>query len=230
MKTILDTVVRTVLGSMIIFASALLLYGGAVVIGTLIPVNSDFQETPNSPITLYLWSNGLHTDFVVPITTSVKDWSTVFSLPDLAPRMDAPQWIAFGWGDRTFYLETPTWDDLTCVNAFSALFLPTSAALHVTIYNDIIPTERCVALRISEDQYQRLVTYIERSFKVDSTGSVIRIGTTSYYGCDGFYEAHGTFHLFATCNTWTNAGLKESGLPAAFWTVFDTGIFYHYRK
>ncbi|MCX7984111.1 MAG: TIGR02117 family protein [Bacteroidetes bacterium] len=215
---------------MVLIVSGVLLYCGAVVIGTVIPVHADFQQASEPSIPLYLWSNGIHTDFVVPVVSPVKDWSRVFSLSDIAPTMDSPQWIAFGWGDRTFYLETPTWDDLTIWNAFSALFLPTSAAMHVTVYREIIPTNRVIALSISEEQYQRLVNYIERGFQYDEQGNVRRIGTTTYYGCDAFYEARGTFHLFNTCNTWINCGLKESGLPAALWTVFDFGIFYHYQR
>jgi 3-dehydroquinate synthetase len=55
------------------------------------------------------------------------------------------------------------------------------------------------------------------------------IKTEAVYGeFDAFYEANGNYHLFHTCNTWANNGLKAAHQKAAIWTPFESGIFYHY--
>jgi hypothetical protein len=43
---------------------------------------------------------------------------------------------------------------------------------------------------------------------------------------------HTTFYksLFHTCNTWTNNALKACGQKACWWTPFEDGVFYAYKK
>ncbi len=205
------------------------LYICAAVVCSLIPAEQSYQPA-DKPIPIYLLSNGVHTDFVFPLRTEMKDWSQFIDIGELIKNPETVQWIAFGWGDRTFYIETPTWEDLTAKNAFSSLFLPTPSAIHVTLYYTIFAHELCIPLRISEEQYQILSAYVESTFQKTKEGKPIRIGSYNYFECDGFYEAHGYFHLFKTCNTWTNTGLKRAGLPAALWTPVDKGILYHYRN
>jgi uncharacterized protein (TIGR02117 family) len=83
---------------------------------------------------------------------------------------------------------------------------------------------------ISNDQYKRIVAFIDSSFKRDAAGNVINIKTnTNYDNNDAFYEAKRKYNLFYTCNTWANNVLKAGGQTACVWTPFDKGIFYHYR-
>ncbi|MFM7331368.1 MAG: DUF2459 domain-containing protein, partial [Brachymonas sp.] len=42
-----------------------------------------------------------------------------------------------GWGDRNFFLNTPTWDDLTLSTALNATFGLGSAALHINYYKEV---------------------------------------------------------------------------------------------
>jgi hypothetical protein len=44
-----------------------------------------------------------------------------------------------------------------------------------------------------------------------------------------FYNAKGRYSLFYTCNTWANQALKSANQKAALWTIFDFGIFQHYK-
>ena len=83
-------------------------------------------------IEAYVMSNGVHTDYVFPLRAAAIDWSQLF-LPS-HPREVPPdaEFIAIGWGDREFYLNTPTWSDLTVARAFGALRGGNRALLHVT--------------------------------------------------------------------------------------------------
>jgi uncharacterized protein (TIGR02117 family) len=83
---------------------------------------------------------------------------------------------------------------------------------------------------ISNEQYAKLVAYIDNTFIRDADSKVMNIKTKANYNNeDAFYEAKGSYNLFYTCNTWANNALKSCGQKAALWTPSDMGIFYHYR-
>lgn len=187
----------------------------------------------NAPdeLTIYLLSNGVHLDLVLPVRTEDKDWRGDIPYHNTRSGDTTPGYVAFGWGDKGFYLETPTWDDLTFRTAFRATFGLSTAAMHTTFYQHMKAGDDCVPVAISREQYRRLVTYISRSLKTGPSGKPIVIPTEARYGNnDAFYEAKGRYHLFHTCNTWANNALKVCGQKACWWTPFDKGILYQYRQ
>jgi len=193
-----------------------------------IPVKG--QPVTALAIDIYLKTNGVHTDVVMPVKTAQKDWSQTFPLNNTRSTDSTYQYIAIGWGDKGFYLETPTWSDLKARTAFNAAFGLGSSAIHATYYQQLAENERCVKLRISKDQYTKLIQYVEKALEKNAGGNPMVIGSNARYGNhDAFYEATGNYSLFHTCNTWTNNALKASGQKACWWTPFDKGIFYHYR-
>ena len=185
------------------------------------------QAHGKQEITLYLRSNGVHTDIVVPVRSADYDWSIVF--PGRHTRNgQTERWLAIGWGDKNFYLNTPTWADLTVKTAIKAVFGLSSSAVHVTYYADMKDCNRCAELTVSREQYRSLIRYIRASLQW-SKGHTVWIPADSVYGQnDAFYEAVGHYHLLNTCNTWANRALKVMGVDAAVWTVSEQGIFLHY--
>ncbi|MCU0952833.1 MAG: DUF2459 domain-containing protein [Burkholderiaceae bacterium] len=108
----------------------------ALVLG-LLPVNADWRPTPEERggVPVYLRTNGVHADLVLPVQAP-HDFTHLFpraALIDLArePSLLPFNWIAFGWGDRGFYLNTPTWADLDAVTAWRALTAQGPSAMHV---------------------------------------------------------------------------------------------------
>ncbi|MDF2190678.1 TIGR02117 family protein [Paraflavitalea sp. CAU 1676] len=193
-----------------------------------IPVSGEVAAAPE--IEIFLKTNGVHTDVVMPVRTAQKDWSLSFPFQNTRRADTSYRYIAIGWGDKGFYLETPTWADLKPSTAFNAAFGLGSAAIHATYYHQLIENNQCVKLSIGRDQYEQLIQYIDKSLQKDDSGSLMTIGANARYGDhDAFYEANGRYSLFHTCNTWTNNALKASRQTACWWTPFDKGIFYHYR-
>lgn len=181
-------------------------------------------------VSIYLLSNGVHTDLVFPVKTKEIDWHTVFPVEHTLAKDPTKTWIAVGWGDKGFYLKTPEWKDLSIKTALVAGFGIGETALHVTYYSGLREDESCYRVSISEEQYAILVDFVLESLEVDEEGNSIYIDTDMQYGRhDTFYEALGAYNLFYSCNTWTNSGLKRAKLPSAVWTVFDKGILRHYR-
>jgi uncharacterized protein (TIGR02117 family) len=188
------------------------------------------SDTP-ADVAVYILTNGVHTDIVVPVKNELFDWTKQVKfantrLTDTA----AIHWLAMGWGDKGFYLETPTWDDLTFSTAFKAAFGLSTTAMHTTFYRRITESSSCKKIMLSSAQYKRLVQFITAGFQHDGDGYPIYISTNANYNeADAFYEATGRYSLFKTCNSWANAALKSCGQKACLWTAFDTGIFLKYE-
>lgn len=222
----MNKVLRGLLRSVMWLVLLLAVYLAAVF---LLPYlkSSGHAQSGQERITLYLRSNGVHTDIVVPTVDAEQDWSAVF--PGNHTHNGLPErWLAIGWGDKNFYLNTPTWADLSAKTALKAAFGLSSAAIHTTYYADMEDCDRCAKLTVSREQYRALIRYIRASLQWQN-GQTVWIETDSVYGRnDAFYEAMGTYHLFYSCNTWANNALKAMDADAALWTVTERGIFHHY--
>lgn len=193
-----------------------------------ITVNSD-AESQAREVPIYIMTNGVHTDLVLPIKSDIKDWSQEIKFENTQAQDSTNNFIAFGWGDKGFYLNTPEWSDLKASTAFNAAFGLSTSAMHTTFYKSLRESKTCVKITVSNENYQKLVDYIESGFQHDANQQPIFIAATTYGKNDSFYEANGKYNLFQTCNSWANAGLKAANQKAALWTVTDTGIFCHYQ-
>lgn len=182
-------------------------------------------------ITVYIWSNGVHADVVVPVRHRLRDWSTALPFMNTRGKDTTARYIGLGWGDRGYYLETPTWADLKFSTAFKACFWLGRSAVHATYYRSIRESKDCVAMQLSEAQYARLIRYIDNTFEPGINGAPVVIPTNAQYSdADAFYEAKRHYSFLRTCNVWANDALKACGQKAAMWAPFDWGIFYQYRK
>jgi len=194
-----------------------------------IPINADVTEEGKT-IPVYILSNGVHTDIVLPVKNNLFDWTQKIKYENTIAKDSTAQWVAFGWGDKGFYLETPTWTDLKVSTALKAATGLSKSAIHTTFYKSLKETDHCKRILVSESEYQQLADYIDDSFQLDS-GNYIGIKTNAVYGKnDAFYEAKGNYSLLHTCNTWANNALKAANQKAALWTPTDTGILGHYTK
>jgi uncharacterized protein (TIGR02117 family) len=191
-----------------------LTYLGIALILGAIPVNRTFTETPGG-IPIAVCSNGVHTDFVLPVKTEVVDWAAVFPPQHYPVDVTAFDHVGIGWGDLDFYRSTPRWADFEIGTALRALTGLGPAALHVQYRPAPGENEDCRRLAISAAQYRALSDYIGAT--LTSPG---RPAAAGYGSTDLFYAAHGRFSLFKSCNVWLGQGLKAAGLPAAVWTPF----------
>jgi len=193
-------------------------------------ITIDREANSKEDIAIYIKTNGVHTDIVVPVSTNLIDWSKEIKFENTTRNDSTWQYLAMGWGDKGFYLETPNWADLKFSVAFKAVFGLDNTAIHATFYHRLEQDETCKKIMISLDQYSRLINYIKESFQKDNAGHFINIKTHANYGeSDAFYEANGHYSLFHTCNTWANNALKSSGQKCCLWTAFDKGIFLKYK-
>jgi uncharacterized protein (TIGR02117 family) len=216
---ILRPLFKTVLALLIFIA----LYALAAFTLPHIHVNTTTVNS-SKPIRIFVISNGVHTDIAVPAVSPYKDWTPEFPRDTFQATNSVLSYISFGWGDKGFYLNTKTWDDLTFSTAFKAAFGLSSSLMHVRYRKEpkVVKGSR-VELFIDEDSYKKLITCIENSFEKNN-GQFTLVGPRDYDGNDRFYEAKGTYSLFNTCNSWTTGTLKETGLEVACWSPFAGGL------
>lgn len=192
-------------------------------------ITVDAESNSSQEVAIYIITNGIHTDIVVPVKNSQIDWTKEIKYSNTVLRDTTMNYLAMGWGDKGFYLETPEWEDLKFRVAFNAAFALGNTAIHATFHKKMTESESCKKIIISKAQYVRLIKYIDGTFQKNAGGHVINIRTSANYGnYDAFYEANGSCSILNTCNTWANNGLKKSGQKACLWTAFDTGIFLKY--
>ncbi|WP_296622390.1 DUF2459 domain-containing protein [Marivirga sp.] len=177
------------------------------------------SEIPDN--TIYLATNGVHLDIVFP-----KENLDSILLSDLKHK-SYENYLAFGWGDEEFYLNTPTWGDLTFKNAFSAVFLKGSSLIHVTRYQN--RKSDWIEIKITESELKKLNTYLYETFTLNRNGEIILLKNQGYTSKDDFYRANGSYSFYKTCNSWVNTGFKRSGLKASYWTPFDFGLMNKYK-
>ncbi len=225
MKNILLILLK-IIGSLV---AVVLLYVVFALALPLIPIDAD-EVSESKTVEVFLLTNGIHTDIVVPVASPFMDWRKEIPASDTKAGSGSFKYLSIGWGDKGFYLDTPTWAELKVSTALQAAFWLSESAMHCTFYNEMKVGKDCKRIMLTETQYGELVEFIRSKFDRDSSGKPILIETDAVYGNnDAFYDAKGRYSFLDTCNTWTNRGLKTAGQKAALWTATDFGIFYHYK-
>ena len=205
----------------------ILCYGLAVWLLPMNGANTDYSG-PESGELVYIRSNGVHTDIILPLRSAAKDWSVELPFSNTASDDSAFTHVAFGWGDKGFYLETKEWADLKASTALKAMFGLSGSAMHVTFCQVPQVNERCRSVRVDAATLQRLTAKVDAGFARDNEGGPQWIADRHYEQDDAFYEGTGRYGLFFTCNTWANSVLKDCSLPAAAWTATAGGILRQY--
>ncbi|MEN0045609.1 MAG: DUF2459 domain-containing protein [Bacteroidota bacterium] len=169
---------------------------------------------------LYASTNGIHADLILPI----EQLSPVFR--EQLNVKPTTAYIGFGWGDKKFYLETPTWSDLKFSTAMQAMFWKSETAMHITYYTRA--SRNWKSLEICKNQNEDLNQFIIDSFEQQEDESFI--WTSEGYGhYDEFYEANGSYSCLKTCNVWVNQALKQAEVKTPVWSPFDKGILRYFE-
>lgn len=192
-----------------------------------ISVNNDFTSIPPDQAgnDIYVRTNGVHTDIILPIKTAVRDWSSIIPQADVR-NLDAQfSYMSFGWGDKGFYLDTPTWADLKASTAFIAATGLGSTSMHVEAVAQPKTTDTVRHLRISDAALQSIVNDVDKSFKRDTKNQIEKINTAANYNeHDVFYEANGRYSVFKTCNEWTRQTLSNAKIKTSAFSPLPDGV------
>ncbi len=189
----------------------------AGLIGGAIPGGSG-GRAPQQGIRIYVEDNGIHTGIVLPKHAAGQSFDDLVRAGDLAdPRYAGHGWLSIGWGERAFYLGTPTWADVSPTTILAAATGSDAVVLHVGHLPEPKGEPGVYPVTLSPDQYRRLVLAIRASF--------VQGPTVHGYGpSDAFYPARGRYSAVQTCNAWTGAVLRAAGVPMGAWTPFPVTV------
>jgi uncharacterized protein (TIGR02117 family) len=192
------------------------LYLLAALVG-LIPINNDFTPTADG-VEVKVTSTEIHADLVLPLRNEVMDWRPLLPAGDFAGDVGRATRVAFGWGNKEFYVDTRTYADLKAGTVFRAMFWPSPTCMHVEMWDETDNPARARTVRVSRDQYRRLVEYVLGTFRRNERGRFLPIQGGAYGGADAFYHATGSYHALNTCNCWVGRGLKAAGVRVGWFT------------
>lgn len=199
--------------------------------GALIPRHADFQPTPDG-VPIFVVSNGFHTDVVLPLREprTGQDWLQQLGQPQWQAAFGQYPYVAFGWGNEQFYLQSYG-GHFPKAGTVARALLPGRTLMHVDFYRQAPRAgARVVPLRISPEQYQRLSQYVAASFAPDSAGHWTLRNAAGYTPEDFFFRARGRYHALRTCNDWTNQALAYAGIRAALKAPLAATVIYQARR
>jgi uncharacterized protein (TIGR02117 family) len=172
----------------------------------------------NSPYSVYLVADSMHVDLMVPVENSAFNWRSMVKLETIGKeKRNDYQYLKFGWGDRDFYMNTPSLDQVQYPRLIRTLFAPGNpTAIHINGYQEIpiddTHVTKCVGL--TQTQYLNLVAYLRRSFR---NGKPDRI-QDGFVAAAGFYEATGFYSVANTCNNWVAGALDSADVTTPLWS------------
>lgn len=198
---------------------ALMIVVGALRFGSGAPLPGE------RAVTIYVASNGFHSDIVLPTVGPAKDWRPLLAASPLTePYRDAP-WVAFGWGAETAYTELGTLADLSLGLILRAAAFDRSV-VHVQPVAAVRTGTDHRSFTISEAGYRALVSHVEASLQLDEAGGPVILPGVSHGNGDAFLRGRDRFWLLRSCNVWTGEGLRKAGLPVGLWTPLVQSLMW----
>ena len=188
----------------------LLAYLAAALVLGLIPSRTSVpMPTTAADYPVYLVSNGVHINLVLPLYNDIADWR------DRLPESEPGDWVYIGWGSRAFYTQVPTWADLTPQVAAQALF-----------YDDAVLYVRPAAIPIADAKHLRKMRMCQQELQSVSQDIAHQFAdTTPVSVFPNFYPAQGHYTPLMTCNEWMRLRLQHRSMP--LWSPFDQAILNH---
>jgi uncharacterized protein (TIGR02117 family) len=206
-------VLRKILGFVLGLAGAYAL--AALIGGYLLPMHGDWRQ-PWAGTRIYVVDNGIHTDLVLP----ARDFVDLVRPQHYREGVKAAQgWLVIGWGDRDFYMHTPSWRQADPRAILRALAGQGSTVLHVMHVREPATSANVRPINLRPQEYARLLAYIRADF---APGPVV----PGYGGRDAFYPSRGAYNLIRTCNEWTAGALRAAGVRMGMWAPLPFGVMH----
>lgn len=172
----------------------------------------------------YVSSADIHTEFIFPVSNELFNWTEIIPVNLVTNKIPEPKYISIGWGSRDFFFNMKTWDEINYPVVLKAIFLPGESTLHVEYLKDTGKGTEKFPLFLTKKEYLDLISYVKNFFILDSERKVQKISDFSYYETDKFFKSYGSYHMFNTCNMWTQKGLEKINALRPIWSPGKYGI------
>ncbi|MGH8110705.1 MAG: DUF2459 domain-containing protein [Rhodanobacteraceae bacterium] len=167
-------------------------------------------ERPGAKVLpVLLMSNGWHTQLALP-AADVSGHLAVFR-----HAFPAARWLAFGWGERTFFMTPhPNLGD-----TLRAIFPAPSALLVSGLVQAPELGQDVLRVYVSHEGLAHLSQYLWGYVGTSPQGAPRQLGAGPQ-PMSAFYASSGTYDVFHTCNTWSAAALRAAGVPIRYKGVY----------
>ncbi len=187
----------------------------ALLLGAIPSRNIGFRAAQGAnAVAIRVSASLAHTEIILPVAAAGHDWRALVPPGAVGDGRAFASHLSFSWGDRDFFVATPTWDAFQWRLGLRALFASEQSLVHV--YRLDVAPERwapdAVTIRLTPVQYRRLVAGIEREFARP-------VEPIPGYGADdSFFAGVSRYGLIHSCNQWAANRLAEAGVRVGRWT------------
>jgi uncharacterized protein (TIGR02117 family) len=197
-----------------------------LLIGALIPQKS--KRSPAScDIKICAINFGIHSEIIVPVQNKTFDWRQHLSLNQIGAEKNADyNYLAFGWGEREFYMNPPREIDAKIFAGIKALFLPNPSVIRVEGYKNLPQNYEIECFGVSKKGYLNLNKFIKDTFELNRQDEKNRLPYNLHQNVS-YYEAKGTYSILRNCNSWTAEGLRKADVTTPVWAGLSTAIMLH---
>lgn len=171
------------------------------------------QSFSQKRIEILVYKIKYHTGMLIELNESVKK--------SLSAAKDFPdhKFIDVGWGDEDFYQR----ENFNPYYATKAIVVPTSSVIRLRGLNGgsesiIQESDFCIRFELTQNQFAKLINFIDKSFLYDEKGDVVRTSARKSFSIV-FYKSVQRYHIFNTCNTWVAEALKNAELPVSTFMI-----------
>ena len=201
-----------------------------LVIGYFTPVINCNITQEKCNFSVCIINDGMHTNIVLPIQKNIVDWRKFMNISAIGKDATANyKYLTFGWGDRDFYIQTPTLAELNLVTAVKALFLPTPSTILVQGFANIPQNRDFKCVKVTKTNYLKLTQFIQNTFQLNSQNQPIRIAN-GHLSSSGFYAANGSYSILKTCNNWTAEALRKADVDTPLWAGLSSAVMRHFGR
>jgi len=212
---ILFKLLKSFLTLLAIFITIITVYISTAFLLAFFPIETkSIKSTLEKEEKIYILYDNVHSDIVFNLENISDEW--IKNLPIVKNKKRG--YIAFGWGDKETYLNTPTWNKMKISTSLKALFINTPSLMHITYYPHLNYFTDVKTINISKIQSSSIKKSILNSF--DFKNQIY----TGYGYQDLFYDSPYKYNFIHTCNTWTGETLKDSNITMSYWTPFSHNI------
>lgn len=201
-----------------------------LIIGYFTPVINCKNTQEKCDFLVCINNDGMHTNIVLPVKNKIIDWNQFINISMIGKnRTDNYKYLTFGWGDRDFYIQTPTFAELNIVTAFKALFLPTPSTILVQGFSHIPQNRETKCVKVTKTDYLQLTQFIQNTFEFNSQNQPIIIADGHLFS-SGFYAAKGSYSILRTCNNWTAEALRKANVDTPLWAGLSSSVMLHFGR
>jgi uncharacterized protein (TIGR02117 family) len=199
------------------------IYFFAVVVGAM-PTVIDPADVDSNEYQIFFTNNKYHVEICLPAVLSPFRDEILEARGDTGPDRG---YYCFGWGERTFYPETPFLEDINFFMAVDSLFTLSKAAVRISFYDGPIRGEIVTPYQTNRETVELLYEYVNSYLEYDADGSFSIIPpetVNEVYGDSLFINAGGRYSFLNTCNNWTANAMKYAGIKTGLWTPFAWNV------